>query len=317
MITTDINKAKQSLIHDNIIAMPTETVYGLAANAYSESAIKKIFTLKKRPYNNPLIIHIKAASYLNTIACDIPDMGLKLAEKFWPGPLTLVLKKQTHISDLITAGKETVAIRVPNHPIALALLNELTFPLAAPSANPYGSISPTTAAHVLGYFKDELEVILDGGECESGVESTIIGFEDNKPVLYRHGSICIKDIEQIVGKLSITTNNNNKPNAPGMSSRHYAPMTNTYLTNNVTELLKSFSDKKIGLLLFNNKLLNTENIIQEVLSENGNIKEAAQKLYAALHRLDKCNLDIIIAEKFPNKGLGKTINDRLQRAIMK
>ena len=244
-------------------------------------------------------------------------MALKLAEEFWPGPLTLVLKKKPHVSDLITAGKETVAIRVPNHPIALALLEQLDFPLAAPSANPFGSISPTSATHVSNYFEGKLDLILEGGECERGVESTIIGFQDNQPVLYRHGSISIEEIEKIVGKLIITVNNDSKPNSPGMLSRHYAPITNTYLTNNVPELLKSFHGRKIGLLLFKDEILIEKNIIQEVLSENGDLKEAARKLYAALHRLDKSDIDVIIAEKFPNEGLGKTLNDRLERAVKK
>jgi len=317
LITTNLNKAKEYLINDEIIAIPTETVYGLAGNAYCETALKKIFTLKKRPYYNPLIVHIKSASSLNTIASDIPEIALRLAEEFWPGPLTLVLKKQPHISDLVTAGKDTVAIRVPNHPIALALLEQLDFPLAAPSANPFGSISPTSATHVSNYFEGKLDLILEGGECARGVESTIIGFEDNQPVLYRHGSISIEEIEKIVGKLIISVNNDSKPNSPGMLSRHYAPITNTFLTNNVPELLKSFQGRKIGLLLFKNEILIEKNIIQEVLSENGDLKEAARKLYAALHRLDKSDLDVIIAEKFPNEGLGKTLNDRLQRAIKK
>jgi L-threonylcarbamoyladenylate synthase len=317
LIITTINKAKEALLKEEIIGIPTETVYGLAGNAYSEIALKKIFALKKRPFYNPLIVHIKSVEYLNTIARDIPDIALKLAKEFWPGPLTLVLKKQSHISDLVTARKETVAIRVPNHPVALALLEQLDFPLAAPSANPFGSISPTTAVHVLDYFEDELAVILEGGTCERGVESTIIGFEDNIPILYRYGSISVEEIEQVVGKLQIAVNNDSKPNSPGMLSRHYAPKTDTYLTSNVSELMQSFQGKKIGLLLYKNQILNQENTIQEVLSETGDLKEAATKLYAALHRLDKNNLDIIIAEKFPNEGLGKTLNDRLQRAIKK
>jgi L-threonylcarbamoyladenylate synthase len=317
LIITNLEIAKVSLINDEIIGIPTETVYGLAGNAFSESAIKKIFALKKRPYYNPLIVHIKSASLLNTIARDIPEMAQRLAEEFWPGPLTLVLKKQPHISDYITAGKDTVAIRVPNHPIALALLEKLDFPLAAPSANPFGSISPTSAMHVSNYFEDKLDVILEGGECERGIESTIIGFEDNQPVLYRYGSISVEEIEKIVGKLKIIINNDSKPNSPGMLSRHYAPITNTYLTNNVSELLKIFHGKKIGLLLFKDGVLNDQVTIQEVLSENGDLKEAARKLYGALHRLDKSNLDVIIAEKFPNEGLGITLNDRLERAVKK
>lgn len=297
--------------------MPTETVYGLAGNANSEIAIKKIFELKKRPFYNPLIIHIKSASLLDTIAVAIPELAHILAENFWPGPLTLVLKKQPHILDLITAGKETVAIRVPNHPMALALLEQLEFPLAAPSANPFGRISPTTAAHVFDYFENQLDCILDGGASERGLESTIIGFENNQPVLYRHGSISLEAIEKVVGKLKIITTDDAKPNAPGMLSRHYAPVTTTYISDNIPELLKSFQGKKIGLVLFKEIIQNQKVTIQEVLSEKGDLEEAGKNLYAALHRLDNCDLDIIIAEKFTDKYLGKTLNDRLQRAIKK
>jgi L-threonylcarbamoyladenylate synthase len=317
MITTNTNKAKQILLNDDIVAMPTETVYGLAGNAFSKKALKKIFTLKKRPFYNPLIVHIKSTTFLDTVAHDIPDIAMKLADAFWPGPLTLVLKKQPNIPDLVTSGKETVAVRVPSHPLALELLAKLDFPLAAPSANSFGGISPTTAEHVSNYFKEDLEIILDGGECEKGIESTIIGFENNQPILYRHGSIAVEEIERIVGKVIVFTKNDVKPNAPGMLSRHYAPKTDTYLTNNVNELIKTFSDKKIGLLLFKDEIIDRRDIFQEVLSKTGNLNEAAKNFYATMHRLDKSNLDVIIAEKFPNIGLGKTINDRLERAIKK
>jgi L-threonylcarbamoyladenylate synthase len=317
VITTNLNEAKQALIDGNIIAIPTETVYGLAGNAFNESAVEKIFALKKRPFFNPLIVHIKSAAYLEDVATDIPEIAISLAQAFWPGPLTLVLKKQPHISDLVTAGKETVAIRMPNHPLTLELLQGLEFPLAAPSANPFGSISPTSAVHVSNYFNDELDVILDGGACEKGVESTIIGFENNQPILYRHGSISVEDIEAVVGKIKVVVNNDNKPDAPGMLSRHYAPMTDTFLTDDVKALIKSFSDKKIGLLLFKDEIKEGHIIHQEILSKTGNPDEAAKNLYAAMHRLDKSNLDVIIAERLPNKGLGKTVNDRLERAVKK
>ncbi|MDZ7878441.1 MAG: L-threonylcarbamoyladenylate synthase [Saprospiraceae bacterium] len=317
MITTNLNEAKQALINGDIIGLPTETVYGLAGNAYDESTVKKIFALKKRPFFNPLIVHIKSADFLKEVAVDIPKIAIKLAKKFWPGALTLVLKKQAHIPDTVTAGKETVAIRVPNHPLTLGLLKSLDFPLAAPSANPFGSISPTCATHVLNYFNDELGVILDGGACEKGVESTIIGFEGNQPVLYRHGSVALEDIEKLVGTVNITVNNDSKPDAPGMLSRHYAPKTTTFLTDDVNALIHEFSDKKIGLLLFKEEITEGSVVHQEVLSKTGNMNEAAKNLYAAMHRLDKANLDIIIAERLPNKGLGKTVNDRLERAVKK
>ncbi|WP_026994846.1 L-threonylcarbamoyladenylate synthase [Flectobacillus major] len=317
MITTDIKQAVQLLANNEVIGIPTETVYGLAGNAYSNDAIKKIFTLKNRPFYNPLIVHIKSVDFLNDVACDIPDMAIKLAEKFWPGPLTLILKKQPHISDLITSGKETVAIRVPNHPLTLALLAKIPFPLAAPSANPFGSISPTSAQHVASYFNDNLAIILDGGICEKGVESTIVGFDNNQPILYRHGAIAVETLEQVVGKLQTQISNDTKPTAPGMLSRHYAPHTPTFLTNNVAEQLRAFSGKKIGLLLFEKQHLDQHDIHQEILSPTGDLEEAAKNLYAALHRLDGSRLDVIVVEEFPDKGLGKTINDRLNRATKK
>ena len=321
MLNKDIAKAKEILQNNGLIAMPTETVYGLAGNAYSDEAIKKIFELKKRPYYNPLIVHLKSASSISDVALDIPETALILADKFWPGPLTLLLNKKDHISDLITAGKKTVAVRVPNHPLALAILDQIEFPLAAPSANPFGSISPTSAEHVLNYFGQKIDLILDGGECEKGLESTIIGFENNNPILYRHGSISMEDIEKITGKVRVITNSDTSPKSPGMLSRHYAPNTDTYLTNDVSEFLKKFKGKKIGLLLFKNTILinNNDNTIfyQEILSKSGNYTEAAKNLYAAMHRLDQNKLDVIIAERLSDEGLGKTINDKLERATKK
>ena len=317
MLTTDVYKAKEVLLKNELVAIPTETVYGLAGNAYSESALKKIFKLKNRPFYNPLILHISSVNYLKEVAVNIPKIALKLAEEFWPGPLTLVLQKKSHISDLITASKDTVAVRVPNHPVALALLNKLDFPIAAPSANPFGSISPTNAEHVFNYFGEAINVILDGGECEKGLESTIIGFENNNPILYRLGAISLEEIEKIVGKISIKTNSDNSPNAPGMLSRHYAPTTDTYLTNNIAELIKCFEGRKIGLLLFKNHIQNKNIFHQEILSKTGDFNEAAKNLYAAMHRLDQNKLDVILAERLPDKGLGKTINDKLERATKK
>ncbi len=317
MITKSLENAIITLKKNELIAIPTETVYGLAGNAYNETAIKKIFELKKRPFYNPLIVHIKSLAYLQEIASDIPDNALKLAKVFWPGPLTLVLKKQKHISDLITAGKNTVAVRVPSHPLTLDLLNKLDFPLVAPSANPFGSISPTHAEHVFNYFGEELNIILDGGECEKGLESTIIGFENNQTLLYRHGAISLEEIEKITGKLSIASIRNESPDAPGMLSRHYAPTTDTYLSNNISDLVKLFEGKKIGLLVFKSPIQNNNIFHQEVLSKSGDFNEAAKNLYAAMHRLDQNKLDVILAEKLPNIGLGKTINDKLERATKK
>ena len=314
IVSKDIFKAVDILNHESVVAIPTETVYGLAGNIYSEKAIKRIFEIKQRPLTNPLIVHIKSLEQLEKLAKDIPKKARILAKTFWPGSLTLVLKKQSNVPDLVTAGKDSVAIRIPNHAAALALLEKLNFPLAAPSANPFGCISPTNALHVAEYFNDKLPMVLDGGVCENGIESTIIGFENSEPVLYRMGSVCVEEIENIIGKIKIKNKNQNNPDAPGMLLKHYAPSTATFLAEDVTQFIKTFSGKKVGLLLFKEKINSADIKHQEILSEKGDIKEAASKLYAAMHRLDKLNLDMIVAERFPDTGLGKVINDRLERA---
>jgi L-threonylcarbamoyladenylate synthase len=317
MITTDINQSKEVLEKDGIIAIPTETVYGLAGNAYSDTAIRKIYALKQRPFYNPLIVHIKSPEFLQHVAAEIPDDAMELAHEFWPGPLTIVLKKKSIIPDIVTSGKDTVAIRMPNHPVSLQLLEQLDFPLAAPSANPFGSISPTTAEHVHNYFGDTLEYVLEGGDCEKGIESTIIGFENGQAMLYRLGSLSVERIENKIGKLYRKTLDDKAPSAPGMLSRHYAPSTETYLTNDVEKKIAAYAGKRIGLLLFQNRIENIPENHQEILSSSGNLEEAAKNLYAAMHRLDKLKLDLIIAEKLPDNGLGKTLNDKLQRASKK
>ena len=317
IISNSIPKAVTLLNQEQIIAIPTETVYGLAGNIYSPKAIESIFTMKQRPFFNPLIVHIKSAVVLSEIARDIPEKAALLAKAFWPGPLTLVLKKQIAVPDLVTGGKDTVAVRVPNHPVILSLLNELAYPLAAPSANPFGSISPTTATHVADYFEEVLPMVLDGGACQRGIESTIIGFENGEPILYRLGSLAVEDIEAVVGQVKIITHDDIAPAAPGMFSKHYAPLTTTFLTADVKKKLITFPDQKIGVIVFQNEVNDPKIVQQEVLSPTGNLVEAASQLYAALHRLDHCNLDCIIAERFPDFGLGKTINDRLKRATQK
>jgi L-threonylcarbamoyladenylate synthase len=313
-ITNQIDKAIALLNNNEIIAIPTETVYGLAGNIYSDSAIKKIFELKKRPFFNPLIVHIKSIEALKDVALDIPPIAYKVAELFWPGPITMVLKKQPSISDLITAGKNTVAVRVPKHPVTLSLLNQLEFPLAAPSANPFGSISPTTANHVDAYFKKDLELILDGGACTVGIESTIIGFENNRAIVYRQGSISQDEIESKIGKVKLITVDEKAPVAPGMLLKHYAPKTTTLLVTDVRASIAQNPHKKIGLLLFKDAINDRTVMCQEVLSKSGELNEAASNLYSALHRLDDCHLDLIIAEYFPDTGLGRSINDKLKRA---
>ncbi len=313
-ISDNIQEAIKILNQNDVVAIPTETVYGLAGNIYSEQAVSTIFAMKNRPLFNPLIVHIHAYEQLNQLTSYVPPKAQLLAKSFWPGGLTLVLKKNAAVPNIITAGKDSVAIRMPNHPVTLALLQQLSFPLAAPSANPFGCISPTKAAHVADYFGKKLAMVLDGGDCKSGIESTIIGFENDEPVLYRLGAIAIEEIETVIGQVQIKNKNEIAPDAPGMLSKHYAPLTTTYLIKNVEESINAFPGKKIGLLLFSGKIDMPHIVHQEVLSAKANMNEAAVNLYAALHRLDKLGLDVIIAEKLPDEGLGKSINDRLERA---
>lgn len=316
IISTDISKAIRILNSEELVAIPTETVYGLASNIYSKKAINLIFSTKKRPLFNPLIIHIPSIDVLASIAAHVPKKAKLLADAFWPGPLTLVLPKQDTIPDLITAGKPTVAVRVPNHPLTLELLEQLDFPLAAPSANPFGSISPTTAQHVNDYFENDIQMVLDGGSCQRGIESTIIGFDGEEPVVFRLGSTSLESIEAIVGPVTIKNKKEIAPDAPGMLDRHYAPLTKTILTDNLMSSIAMHSDKKIGVLAFDSEIVDDAVTYQIVLSESGDTTEAASNLYDALHQLDKEDLDIIIAERLPEYELGKTINDRLQRATV-
>ena len=317
LISKDISKAVSFLNQEELVAIPTETVYGLAGNIYSEKAIKAIFEMKKRPFFNPLIVHIHSLNQLEELVQEIPEKARILANKFWPGSLTMVMKKKAIVPDLITAGKNSVAVRIPDHPVALELLKSLHFPLAAPSANPFGSISPTNAFHVADYFQSVLPMVLEGGDCRNGIESTIIGFENEEPVLYRLGSISLESIEKVIGKIQVKNKAEVAPNAPGMLSRHYAPSTTTYQENDVQKFIEQFTNQRIGVLTFKNKIENASVVYQEVLSDRGDLKEAMSNLYAALHRLDKMKLDMIVAEKFPDFELGKSINDRLERATKK
>lgn len=314
MITTQISQAVTALNQEQVIGFPTETVYGLAGNIFSEKAIRQIFAVKQRPLYNPLIVHIKGPEALAEVAAQVPDAAKKLAEAFWPGPLTLVLPKHSRIPDLITAGKPTVAIRMPDHPVALALLQELDFPLAAPSANPFSAISPTRAEHVEAYFGDTIPLVLDGGPCKAGIESTIVGFVEGKATIFRLGSLAQEEIEKIIGPVQLLNKKEQAPDAPGMLAKHYSPTTPTLLTNKVEELASQFKNKKIGLLLFQNELPDLPEAHQVVLSPTGDFKEAAARLYAAMHELDHLDLDLIIAQRLPDHDLGRSINDRLERA---
>lgn len=313
IISSDISKAVNILNKEDVVAIPTETVYGLAGNIYSEKAIKKIFEVKQRPLFNPLIVHLHSIEQVESIA-EFPVNARLLAERFWPGPLTLILKKKVVVPDLITAGKDTVAVRIPNHPVTLNLLQQLPFPIAAPSANPFNRISPTKSAHVERYFRDAIPMVLEGGECSKGIESTIVGFENGKAVLYRLGSLALQDIEQVIGEIVLKNKKEQAPNAPGMLAKHYAPLTKTYLVDNAEKFVVDYPYLSIGVLKFTTPITAKNIKHLEILSESGDLEEATANLYSALHKLDALTLDMIVAEKLPDYGLGQSINDRLERA---
>lgn len=317
IITNDIYKAIEVLLKDDIIGFPTETVYGLAGNIFSEKAIQKIYAVKQRPSFNPLIVHLHSIHQLPIVAKNIPDLAFDVAEKCWPGPLTLILEKQEHISFSVTGGKKTVAVRIPHHPMALDLLQKFNHPLVAPSANPFKAVSPTTAQQVFTYFKNDIPLILEGGACEKGVESTIIGFQNHRPVLFRHGAVPIESIEKITGTLQINNLNDHNPEAPGMLLKHYSPKTELLHTENIYAAIEKNNQRKIGVISFEEKFMPQNVQHQIILSKNRDFEEAARNLYTALLKMDNYNLDIIIAEKLPDELLGRTINDRLQRASYK
>jgi L-threonylcarbamoyladenylate synthase len=314
-IGIDIRKAATLLAEGELVAIPTETVYGLAANALNEDAVLKIYAAKNRPQFNPLIIHVASFEQAKQFIKDIPDEAEQLAAAFWPGPLTMLFNKQQNVPDLVTAGSKRVAIRVPNHALTLQLLTRIDFPVAAPSANPSGYVSPTTAQHVYEGLQEKIPYILDGGECGVGVESTIVGWnEDGEIELYRLGGIAVEQIEAVIGKKithhkKITDN----PAAPGQLKSHYATHTPLYL-GKIDELLHTFEEKKIILINFKQYHSGIPNDQQLILSATGNMEEAAKNLFRVLREVDNMNADVILAELLPDEGLGRAVNDRLERA---
>ncbi len=308
-----IRRAAEILRSGGLVAFPTETVYGLGADARSADACAKIFAVKRRPTFDPLIVHVESEPALAGL-CDFCDArARKLAAAFWPGPLTLVLPKTGAIADIVTSGLSTVAVRVPAHPVARALLAESKLPIAAPSANPFGYISPTAAEHVQSQLGRDVELVLDGGPCTVGVESTIVDLSSELPTLLRPGGIAVERIEAVVGELAragpATT-----PKAPGQLPSHYAPRTRLVLVPAFGAEVRD--GERAGLLAFRPppKELRARCAAVEVLSEAGDLTEAAARLFAALHRLDAEQLDVIYAERVPPEGLGAAILDRLQRA---
>lgn len=311
-ISSSIEEAADLLNRGQLVAIPTETVYGLAANALDKIGVVEIFNAKQRPSFDPLIVHIGNKLDVNRYASHIPINALKLMDNFWPGPLTVVLPKQGCIPDEVTSGLDTVAIRMPNHSLTLQLLNQLDFPLAAPSANPFGYISPTTSQHVFDQLQNRIPMILDGGPCDIGLESTIVGFEGELPIVYRLGGLTLEDIRNVCGEIKVEVNSSSDPKAPGMLKSHYAPtkplkiISSNYNFNDLTN--------HDALIVFGEFKINTNTLVYN-LSPIGNYKEAASNLFSFLRKLDTDdNVKEIFAVLLPSINLGIAINDRLSRA---
>lgn len=326
-IGTDLDRAASLLRDGGLVAMPTETVYGLAGDALNPSAVARIFEAKQRPFFDPLIVHLPELSWLpRVVAADSPQTR-ELAAAFWPGPLTLVLPKAAAVPDLVTSGLPTVAVRIPEHPMALELIRRAGTPLAAPSANPFGRISPTTAAHVLEQLGDRIDYILDGGACAIGVESTVLQLpaegSGERPILLRPGGLPVEELERRLGPIDIPQSaaaDDQANPAPGMLTQHYAPRTPLTILSTSPPVDAVFSgSQRLGLLAFRPPPCDAGRAYEEieVLSSTGDLREAAAGFFAALRRLDKRGLDAIHATPFPEEGLGRALNDRLRRAAAK
>jgi len=313
----DLQTAAALLRAGRLVAFPTETVYGLGANAENPEAVVRIFEAKQRPTFDPLIVHVAELSQVERVVADFPATARSLAREFWPGPLTLVLPKRDTIPDLVTAGLPGVGIRIPRHPVAITLLKSAACPVAAPSANPFGGISPTTAQHVSDGLGNKVDWIVDGGPCAVGLESTVLSLMNDRPILLRHGGCPVEEIEHVIGAVEIAVSDASKNDAaqpaPGMLSRHYAPATRLVVIGH-HQPAAAFAGLRCGLLTTGNQPFSGRFSRIESLSDDGNLQTCAANFFAAMRTLDASDLDVIIAHEFPAYGLGVALNDRLRRA---
>ncbi|NWF64964.1 MAG: threonylcarbamoyl-AMP synthase [Chloroflexi bacterium] len=323
-----IRQAAAVIQRRGVVAFPTETVYGLGANALDEEAVAKIFHAKGRPSNDPLIVHMASVDEMNLVAANVPPVVKKLAAHFCPGPLTFVLPKLPHVPASVTAGLNTVAVRVPAHPIALALIRESGVPIAAPSANRFGHTSPTTAQHVLDDLNGRIDMILDGGAASVGVESTILDVTREPVMILRPGGVAHEAIERIIGKVELR---NNRPNsddeaqaAPGLLGKHYTPNAELILCKGEKDsaLEKLFGlakqaqaeGRSVGLLLANEDMASFESCVPYPLGSSADLESIARNLYAGMRALDNQGVSLILTRDFGKQGLGLAIHDRLLRA---
>lgn len=299
-----------------LVAFPTETVYGLGANALDPEAVAKIFEAKQRPSFDPLIVHIATRASLDLLVQEMGAIDYRLMDVFWPGPLTVVLPKRERVPDIVTAGLPTVAIRMPAHPVAQALILKSGVPIAAPSANPFGYVSPTCAQHVLDGLGDRVELILDGGPCPIGVESTIVSLSGPIPELLRPGSVTIAEIQEVIA-LVVRATASQAVIAPGQLPRHYATKTPVTILGTQGARPVVHARERAGLIAMSAPShIDDRFCVVEVLSSSGDLREVARNLFAALRRLDALGLDRLYAEPCDERGLGLAIMDRLRRCAV-
>ncbi len=308
-----IDRAAAIIREGGLVVFPTETVYGLGADALQPTAVARIFEAKRRPAFDPLIVHISELPELEPLTAAVDGRVRLLAARFWPGPLTLVLPKTDRVPDIVTSGLPSVAVRMPSHPTARALIAAAGTPIAAPSANLFGSLSPTDPAHLAGALLQSIDLVLDGGRCPVGVESTVLSLTDREPRILRFGGLPRSDIEAVIGPVAVNTTSSSNPQSPGQVPKHYAPGTPLVVLGSAPVPAPGL---KVGLLaLAPDSARDTEPYaVVRYLSPRGDLREAASNLFSALHDLDAMGLDLIAAEPVDETGLGAAIMDRLRRA---
>jgi L-threonylcarbamoyladenylate synthase len=294
-----------------LVAFPTETVYGLGADATSTTALEHLFVVKGRPRKHPLILHLGDASWLGRWTRDVPPAALRLAAAFWPGPLTMILRRSPLVPDAVTGGQDTVGVRVPRHPVARALLDAFDGPIAAPSANRFGRVSPTTAAHVVADLGGDVVMVLDGGPCDVGIESTIVDLAHDAPVVLRPGAITAEEIERVAGVPVARTGATSTTRAPGTLDAHYAPRTPMFVFAG-KEFAAQVSPGRIAVLAF--RPPRWARATDVVHSMPRDAERYAHELYAALRDLDLLGAERIVVEQPPDEPAWAGVNDRLRRA---
>lgn len=317
-LTTDVVKCAAGLAAGQLVAFGTETVYGLGANALDVTAVARIFAAKQRPEFDPLIVHLADGSDAAYVADTAHPQFARLSENFWPGPLTILLPRRACISDLVTSGLPDVGLRVPDHDMARELIRRAGVPVAAPSANLFGKVSPTTVQHVQDQLGDRVDFILDGGPCRVGVESTVIQLAQSGPArILRPGGTTLEQLREVLGDVEIAPSllDHQAPMAPGQLAQHYAPGTRLRVVREWSSLI---AVSNAAALCFRSAPPEAERFSHvEVLSASGSLIEAAARFFAALRQLDAVGYDLIVAEEFPAEGLGIALNDRLRRAAAK